>query len=64
MLGLGISSVNTPVLTCRSRNKKGRSALKTGARDRFSSNIAAKIKVYILTHLLFFSGFIYFCYMP
>lgn len=30
-----------PVLICRRRNKKGRSALKTGARDRFSSTMAA-----------------------
>lgn len=31
-----------PVLVCRRRNKKGRSALKTAARDRLSSTIAAK----------------------
>lgn len=30
------------MLVCRRRNKNGRSALKTGARDRLSSTIAAK----------------------
>lgn len=33
-----------PVLSCRSRNRNGRSALKTGALDRLSNTMAARTK--------------------
>lgn len=38
----GCVSCSIPVSICRRRNRKGRSALKTGARDRLRSTIAAR----------------------